>query len=47
MSQNSKRNRARRAQLEEKRGKKVITWIIVGLLVLGILFCVYTFSMMG
>lgn len=47
MSQNSRRNRARREKLEEKRGKKVITWIIVGLLALGILFCVYTFSMMG
>lgn len=47
MSQNSRRNRARRAKKEEEKGKKVIAWIAAGLLILGILFCVYTFSMMG
>ncbi len=47
MSQNSKLNRARRAQMEEKKGNKIFTWIIIGLLLLGVLFCIYTFSSMS
>lgn len=40
-------NRAKRAEKEEKHGKRVFNWIIIGLLALAVLFCIYTFSMMG
>ncbi len=45
-----KKNNARRAAYEakqEKEGKKVVEWIIGVLLVLAIIFAVYTSIMMG
>lgn len=45
MSERSKVNRARRAAKQEKEGKRVVEWIIGGLIVLAIIF--YFYSIVG
>lgn len=45
MSQNSRINRARREAKQEKEGKKVVEWIIVGLIILALIFYVYSMTL--
>ena len=47
MSQKSKLNRARREAKQEEEGKKVVKWIIGVLIVLALIFAVYTCVLMG
>ncbi|MBQ5981533.1 MAG: hypothetical protein IJL54_05110 [Prevotella sp.] len=42
MSQKSKVNRERRAIEQEKKGRKVVNWIFGVLIVLAIIFMIYT-----
>ena len=44
MSQNSKIKRERYAKKQEKEGKKVVEYIVWGLIILGIAFAVWTFT---
>jgi len=48
MSKN--KNNAKReayAKKQEEQGKKVVTWIFVGLILLAIIYLVWTFAMMS
>ncbi len=48
MSKN--KNNAKReayAKKQEEEGKKIVTWIFVGLIVLAVAYLVWTFSMMS
>lgn len=45
MSQKSKVNRARRAAKEEKQAKNVVTWIFCALILLGVIFAIYTLTL--
>ncbi len=42
MSQNSKIKRENYAKRQEEEGKNVVKWIIIGLLVLGVAFAIWT-----
>ena len=44
MRQNSKIKRERYAKKQEKEGKKVVEYIVWGLIILGIAFAVWTFT---
>lgn len=44
MSQRSKINRARREAKQEKEGKKVVEWIIGGLIILALAFYIYSMT---
>jgi hypothetical protein len=35
------------AKKQEEQGKKVVTWIFAGLIVLAVIYLVWTFSMMA
>ncbi len=46
----SKKNNAKReayAKKQEEEGKKVVTWIFVGLIVLAVIYLIWTFMMMA
>ena len=46
----SKKNNAKReayAKKQEEQGKKVVTWIFAGLIVLAIIYLIWTISMMS
>ena len=46
----SKKNQAKReayAKKQEEKGKKVVGWIFGGLIVLAIIYLIWTFSMMA
>ena len=46
----SKKNNAKReayAKKQEEEGKKIVTWIFGGLIVLAIIYLIWTFSMMA
>ncbi len=48
MSKN--KNNAKReayAKKQEEEGKKVVTWIFVGLIVLAVIYLIWTFAMMS
>ena len=48
MSKN--KNNAKReayAKKQEEQGKKVITWIFAGLVILAVVYLIWTFSMMS
>jgi hypothetical protein len=40
-------NRDAYAKKKEEQGKKVVTWIFAGLIVLAVIYLVWTFSMMA
>ena len=42
MSQNSKIKRERYAKEQEKKGKKIVEYIVWGLIILGVAFAVYS-----
>ena len=44
MSQNSRIKRERYAKKQEKEGKKVVEYIVWGLMILGVAFAVWTFT---
>ena len=44
MSQNSRIKRERYAKKQEKEGKKVVEYIVWGLIILGVAFAVWTFT---
>ena len=35
------------AKKQEEQGKKVVTWIFVGLIILAVIYLIWTFSMMA
>ncbi len=35
------------AKKQEEQGKKVVTWIFVGLIVLAVIYLIWTFAMMS
>ena len=46
----SKKNQSKRdayAKKQEEQGKKVVTWIFAGLIVLAVIYLVWTFGMMS
>ncbi len=46
----NKKNNAKReayAKKQEEQGKKVVTWIFAGLIVLAIIYLIWTISMMS
>ena len=46
----SKKNNAKReayAKKQEEQGRKVVTWIFAGLIVLAVIYLVWTFAMMS
>ena len=46
----SKKNQSKReayAKKQEEKGKKVVAWIFGGLIILAIIYLIWTFSMMS
>ena len=35
------------AKKQEEQGKKVVTWIFVGLIILAVIYLIWTFTMMA
>ncbi len=47
MSEKSKMNRKQREELQEKKAQKIVAYIFGGLILLGLLFLVYTTILMN
>ena len=46
----SKKNQTKReayAKKQEEKGKKVVTWIFGGLIILAVIYLIWTFAMMA
>ena len=47
MSKKVNKKREAYAKKQEEQGKKVVTWIFVGLIILAIIYLFWTFGMMA
>jgi hypothetical protein len=47
MNKKSNQKREAYAKKQEEEGKKIVTWIFGGLIVLAIIYLIWTFSMMA
>ena len=47
MSKKVNKKREAYAKKQEEQGKKVVTWIFAGLIILAIIYIIWTFGMMA
>ncbi|MBQ2674425.1 MAG: hypothetical protein IJG07_07070 [Prevotella sp.] len=47
MNKKANAKREAYAKKQEEQGKKVVTWIFVGLIILAVIYLIWTFTMMA